>query len=309
MNIAILYGGTAPEKHASAENALAVQKELLAQGHKAPLLPFNQNLVQTLAANRYDIAFIAVQGKKHGDGCCQSLCEWAGVPYTGARAVNAGIINDKSASKKICAWHDVVTPPFIEISAKEYQMQGASWAAEYIKNTIGYPVVVKPCNQGGSLGIALLENEKSCNLLANALAIDTHILVEKYVPGSFVTVGILEVNGQTLALPPLTASCPAKNGIQLFDNTFTVRPAQLPQNVKASLEQQALLVFKALGGRAYARVDFMLDAQLVPQFLEMNAVPGLRAKSFYPEAAKLAGYSLKQVCEYIVAREIPLCAN
>lgn len=299
MKIAVVYGGYSPESSASQENARAIALALHKAGHKATLLAFNENAASKLQAG-YDLVFVATQGKYHGDGSCQAVCDLAGIPYTGTRAAAAALINDKALCKIVCAHAGLPTPPFLALRHSELRQWSKEKLERSIVQQIGFPAVAKPATQGGSYGIGYLARPADLPLVWEAFRLDDKVIVEKYIPGVFVTASLLEVQGAPLVLPLLTAK--TRGGpLQLFTGEFQIEPADFTPRLTKTLQDYSLRLFRLFEARGYARIDFMVEEETgVPWFLEINAVPGLRGKSFFPVAAELAGYDMQALCSTLV---------
>lgn len=301
MKIAVIHGGCSPEGAMSTKNAYAIAGALGHAGHSAQMVEFSQGGLPALASG-YDMAFVAVQGKHHGDGTCQAVCACAKIPYTGTRAAAAAVINDKALCKILCVHHNIPTPPFLAMTEKAFgSFAGGGKAAAC---EVAFPAVAKPATQGGSLGIRYLGGPSDLPQAREAFAFDDEVIIEQYVPGTFVTASVLEVAGRPVVLPLLTAHTAGGGPLQLFGGNFCIEPAHLGRHLEKRVEELSLALFRIFKARGYARIDYMVEkTSHIPYFLEINAVPGLRAKSFFPTAAKLAGYDLPAVCNIIVEQE------
>lgn len=301
MNIAILYGGTSPERDASEENARAIQKALAQRGHTSDMVEFSPDCISKLA-RPYDRAFIAAPGKHHGDGACQSLCELLRLPYTGTKAADAAVINNKVLCKKLCAYHGIPTARFFELEESGGGLPSQTALHTRIAAAFGYPAVAKAATQGGSFGIVYLGSELDLPRVQRVFDCDDTGLAEEFLDGQFVTVGVLEEHGIPVALPALSAVTKSvKEPLQLFDKAFSIVSPTVSRAQEAKLRETALQIFRLFKARSYARIDFMFRKQdETPYFLEINAVPGLGPKSFFPEAAKRYGYDLPTLCSAIL---------
>lgn len=306
MNIAIVHGGTSTESAISTLNANYIAIALNENGHTIKMVEFGENTYQELQSTRPDLVFIAVQGKNHGDGTMQSLCEVLNLPYTGSKAAAAALINNKSSCKSICAYHQIRTPEFLSYSKSDFFQTPRLEVMAAIERHMNYPVVAKAVSQGGSFGIELIKTRDDYELIAKTFDFDDEIIVERFIEGKFLTTSVLEIQHKPTALPTLMGfnvdELPGE--LILFNRPFLAKQAEVSQNLREELERTSLRVFHILGGKSYGRVDFMIeDATNLPYFIEMNAVPGLKPESFFPQAAEQLGISFNELIKIITDNE------
>ncbi len=302
MNIAVVYGGTSTESEISTRNAHYISIALDENGHKVRMLEYNENTCLELHSDRPDLVFIAVQGKNHGDGTMQSLCEILKLPYTGSKAVAAALINNKFLCKSICACHNIRTPEYIYFSRPAFFRTPAQDIIREIERNMSLPVVAKAVSQGGSFGIELIKTWDDYNLISKTFEFDDEIIIERFIKGTFVTTSVLEIQHKPTALTTLTGfnTDGLPEGLTLFNRPFLAKPAEYPEDLLEELEHTALRVFQILGGKSYGRVDFMIEHETgLPYFLEINAVPGLKPESLFPQAAEMSGISFNELIEII----------
>jgi len=307
MNIAVVHGGHSTESAISSKNARYITAALAENGHNAFMLEFDENTYLKLHAERPDLVFIAVQGKHHGDGTMQSICEILKIPYTGSRAAAAALINNKFHCKSICSYHHVRTPEYLYLSMQTFFGTPRQEIIQEIERKMHLPVVAKAVSQGGSFGIELIQTWDDYDLIAKAFEFDDEIIIERFIQGKPVTTSILEIQGRPTTLTTLTCLNvdQPKDGLVLFNRPFLAKPEEYPQNLLAEIEYTALKVFLLLGAKNYGRVDFMIEDETGwPYFLEINAVPGLKPESFFPQAAGISGISLSELIRIITENEI-----
>jgi D-alanine-D-alanine ligase len=242
-----------------------------------------------------DLAFITIHGTFGEDGQLQKILEERGVPYTGEGVEASRAAFDKILSKEKFREHDVVTPEWEVIQAGE-------------RPTIPIPLVVKPARQGSTVGVVIVKNASELDAaLAEAGKYDRKLLIEKFVQGRELTIGVL--GDQAL---PILEIIP-KGGFYDFNNKYPflnpqagggaehVCPAKIdPTNTK-QIQELGLRAFRALGLVVYARVDVLLSDSGDPFVLEANTIPGMTEASLLPEAAAAAGISYVDLCARIIA--------
>jgi D-alanine-D-alanine ligase len=250
-----------------------------------------------------DLVFIALHGGDGENGTLQALLDLAGIPYTGSGVLASAIAMDKVMSKKIFRVEGIPTPEWVERVAPEDP--AAPWNPELtpaeIERLGGYPVVVKPNEEGSSVGITLVERAPE---LRPALDLARHygrvVLVESFIEGRELTVGVIDDR----ALPVVEII--PQEGWYDYEHKYTAGasryevPAAIAPEMRDRLFDLSIRACRALRCRGAARVDFRLGADGVPQCLEVNTVPGLTELSLVPKAAAAAGMSYSEMIRAIV---------
>lgn len=306
--IAVVYGGTSAEKEASKENAVRIHKALMDTGCLADLMVYDENIVENLKEYQPSCVFLCVQGKHHGDGTLQAICDHLNIPYTGSQMTAAAVINDKKICKELCRLHGIRTPRDKSLTRCQYeklvgpdgQAAGDLTKLQRFLEPLGYPFVAKGDTQGGSYGIELIKSPEELKKIEGLYEYDDELLFEQFIDGRFLTVSLLERDKAVEALPVLEGSNPEKGDMILFNRPFVVSRAKISKELERDLKENAVRLFDICGAKGYGRVDFMLDEQGIPYFLEMNAVPGMREESFYPVAAELAGIGFEKLVGIIL---------
>lgn len=301
MSIAIVYGGTSTERAASTLNANGILEALTRLKYDARMLPYDETLPLRLREEAVDMVYLCVQGKGHGDGTLQAVLDFMHIPYTGSGMTAAALINDKILCKALFSFYGHQTPAWTTLSRKDFL------SGRIDTSPVGYPFVAKAPSQGGSFGIAMIESEKELDKLAPIFRYDSTLLLERFVNGTFYTVGVLEKDGELTALP-LVEGVDKREGrerLTLFTGQYEAAPARLPERVQDALRQDALAIFRETGARDYARVDYMVDESLSRLgVLEINAVPGLKPCSLLPRAAAYAGIAYDDLINGILQNAI-----
>jgi D-alanine-D-alanine ligase len=237
-----------------------------------------------------DVLFLALHGGRGEDGTIQALLEVVGVPYTGSGRLGSGMAMDKDVSKQLFRMTGVPTADWIMAPVTEREVSA----------TLGWPVVVKPSKQGSTVGLTVV---KSPDRLREAIELahryDDEVMVERFVPGRELTVGILE--GRAL---PVGEIIP-RHEIFDYECKYTpgmseeVFPADLPAEVASECCRLALRAHNALKLGGYSRVDFRLTPEGAIFCLEVNTLPGMTATSLLPQAARAAGIDFPELCDRI----------
>jgi D-alanine-D-alanine ligase/UDP-N-acetylmuramate--alanine ligase len=297
LKIAIIYGGTSTEAEVSTRNAQHVEEILSRLGYKTELVLYDFLMLEKLRLNPPDAAFICVQGKGHGDGTLQGILDFLQLPYTGSQTMAAAIINNKIVSKELFERAGIPTPPWQSLSLADYK------AGNFDFSRVGFPLVAKAPSQGGSYGIELIKSEEDIPKIETVFTYDDPILIEQFIYGRFITVGLLQRNGHLAAFPPVENLDAPETKLELivFNRPFSYKPGDVSERLKAELETISRQVFAASRAKGYARVDFMIrDEDKRPFVLEINAVPGLKQESFFPYGALLHGIKEDELMETIV---------
>ncbi|MCH8157429.1 MAG: D-alanine--D-alanine ligase [Nitrospinae bacterium] len=279
--IGILMGGLSPEREVSLSTGNAVLEAVQRKGLKGVGIDVDHDVAEALKKNGIDLAFIALHGVYGEDGTIQGLLEYARIPYTGPGVLGSALAYDKVKSKEIFKLHGIPTA--------DYQVFHRS-RRENLQRSLDLPVVVKPSNQGSSVGVSIVREEKEWDK-AMDLAFDysEEVVVEKFIEGKLLAVGM---NGEQ---PMPIVHIQPKSGFYDYEAKYTrgktdyVCPAKLDTKETQLCQDTAVDVFRALRGCGMPRVDMILDAEGTPYVLEMNTIPGLTPTSLLPMAAQQSG--------------------
>jgi len=296
--VGVIMGGTSGERDVSLRSGAAVAKALAARGHDVVRIVLSDGGDPGLAIRRsgIDVAFLALHGRLGEDGCVQGLCELYGIPYTGSSVLGSALAMDKVKSKELFRLHNLPTPPYYTVSVRD-----DLGSLEEIHGSFGFPVIVKPRGEGSSLGVARAGSlaELKSALIA-ALELDEIALVERFVTGKEVEVGIL--NGRVLGAIEVAP----KKGIYDYESKYTpgltdyYMPARLPPTRYAGVLQLAERAASVLGCSGGVRVDLLVTEGQNEYVLEVNTLPGMTETSLLPKIAECAGYDFGQLCEAIL---------
>lgn len=313
LRVAVLYGGVSSERDISIKSGKAVIEGLREAGHDVLPVDIVAEDISALVDLVPDVAFIALHGRFGEDGGVQAMLERQSIPYVGCDADSSRMAMDKMSSKCAFLSNDVPTPGFRMMVANESLPEGCGHSPiktaqelcpsfhECI-NELGLPLIVKPIREGSSVGVSFAETvEDVAAALVVALTYDDHSLVEEYVPGREITVGIL---CQT-PLPIVELRYTRR----IFDfeakysdggTQYIVDPENMTSREKRRAQEVALKAFSALGCRGFARVDMIIDRRGEPTVLEINTIPGFTSRSLFPMAAAASGIEFPALCDMLV---------
>ena len=241
-----------------------------------------------------DVVFLALHGSCGEDGRVQAALELLGVPYTGSGYLGSAIAMDKDLTKRLTAPLGVATPRWETVRYQKKDVPALSARLEL-------PCVVKPVDSGSSIGVYICrEREQLAQALEAGLALGGHCVVEQYVSGREIQVGILE----DTALPSIEII--PKEGFYDYENKYQpgaaeeICPAPIPAEWEQRLGQAALTVFRSIGLSVYARADFIVTPDGTPWFLEIKTLPGMTPTSLLPQEAAAVGIGYGELCERII---------
>ena len=302
MKVAVLKGGRSLERGVSLRSAARVEDALAGLGHEALPIDVGEDLITRLRAERPEVAFIALHGPGGEDGTVQELLEILRVPYTGPGVAACALCMDKVASKHELRTAGVPTPDWVAFNATAFRELGAADALEEIEESLGFPLVVKPASQGSSLGVKFASDRAGVpEALVAAFSYDDRVLLERYVDGRELAVGML--GAEPL---PIVEAIPREGDVFDFEARYEIGrteyacPAELPEREATEVSTVAAKAYEVLGCSGFARVDLMLGDE-GPRVLEVNAIPGLTDTSLFPMAAEAAGLSFEELVDRILA--------
>jgi D-alanine-D-alanine ligase len=292
QKIAVLMGGPGSEREVSLATGRGVSKALRSLG--AEVVDVDVRDENFELSHDVDLAFLTIHGTFGEDGQLQQILEDRGVAYTGDGIEESRIAFDKILSKERFRENNVTTPHWQVVKSGQ-------------RPTIPLPIVVKPPRQGSTVGVVIVKNARELDsAVAEAAKYDGELLIEKFVPGRELTVGIL--GDQAL---PILEIIP-KGGFYDFTNKYPflnpqagggaehVCPAKIDNDKTKEIQDLALKAYRALGLQVYSRVDVILSENNEPFVLEINTIPGMTEASLLPEAAAAAGISYVDLCTRII---------
>ncbi|MGK9476520.1 D-alanine--D-alanine ligase family protein [Melioribacter sp. OK-6-Me] len=265
----------------------------------APLSVQNYiDIVNSEAFDNIDVAFLALHGKWGEDGRIQSLLEMRNIKYTGSGVLSSSLAMNKYMAKIMFQHYDVKTPRWFIVSRKDNNVE---LIKKKIEKFFGLPCVVKPNDEGSTVGISICREYVSLEGAINrAFEYSDNVLIEEFIPGRELTVGIFE----NRALPVLEII--PRSGFYDYESKYTsgksdyIVPANIPENVARHIQSQALLAYNSVGCRQYARVDFRMTEDFKAYCLEINTLPGMTSTSLFPKMANAIGISFEELIDRIV---------
>lgn len=274
-------GGISAEREVSLVTGKAVHTALTNKGLNSVAIDVDHNIARTLDQNRIDLAFLALHGTYGEDGTIQGLLEYMKIPYTGSGVLGSALAYNKLKSKEVFMQHGIPTADY-EVVDKTNR--------HTFKRTLNLPVVIKPSDQGSSVGTSIVTEESQWPIALDlAFRYSNEILVEEYIDGKLLAIGML---GET---PLPIVDIRPKSGFYDYESKYTpgkteyTCPAELSAEETRLCGETSIRVFKALKGRGVPRVDIILSRQGIPYVLEMNTIPGMTPTSLLPRAAQQAG--------------------
>jgi len=311
LKIAVLYGGNSAEREVSLKSGKAIANGLQQNGFDVALIDTKFHKLAELSNQNIDLAFIALHGRGGEDGCIQGALEYLNIPYTGSGVLGSALSMDKIRSKQIWQALNLPTAAFSVVQKQRYK----SCEAIDILAALGGKVMVKPANEGSSIGMAMAETVQQLDkALQDAFIYDQQILVEAWINGPEYTISIL---GEQ-ALPVIHMETPHQfyDYAAKYQSTSTQYhcPCHLSKEDEIYVQALALNAFKATGAKVWGRVDLMRDLSNTDlknqwRLLEVNTVPGMTETSLVPKSAKVHGLTFAQLVEQIALLSLDEKAN
>jgi D-alanine-D-alanine ligase len=326
--IALLVGGTSPERAVSKMSGKGILQALRTLQYPTIVIDpayglhqpkeeeqfflekdftdlSNRNYIDAINSTLFDdidVVFSAMHGKWAEDGTIQSLLELRGLKYTGSKVLASALAMDKDMSKVVFRQTGVQTADWFTVNERSFELV---LITDEIKQKIGFPCIIKPNDQGSTVGLKIVQDESEVEEgIVIAQKYSSKTLIEKYIPGRELTVAIL----LNEALPVLEIV--PKSGFYDYMHKYTsgmseyIVPANIPDEVARKAQQQALTAFQALSCEGYARVDFRMNNDNELYCLEVNTLPGMTATSLVPKAAKAVGISFENLVERIIQQAL-----
>jgi len=298
--IGVLMGGPSTERAVSLESGKTVCFALKNSGCDAVAIDLKtdseKEVIEAIKNNRVAVAFLALHGRFGEDGTIQNILEKIKIPFTGSRKEASRLAMDKIASRKKFLEKNLRVPRHYNLKHdNKHDLE------EIIAYFGGFPLVVKPASHGSSIGITLAQDKNGLkSAIGIAFKFDDNIIVEEFIAGRELTVGILEEK-----FLPVVEIIP-KN--QFFDfqakysspETQYIVPARLLDGLNRAVQEAGLSAHQALGCYGCSRVDVILDKRNRPVVLEVNTIPGFTSHSLLPKAAAADNISFTELCLKLV---------
>jgi D-alanine-D-alanine ligase len=287
IKIGVLLGGRSSEREISLKSGAAVLESLVRSGYDAVAIDAKDRLVEKLKKQKVGAAFIVLHGRWGEDGTVQGLLEIMGIPYTGPGVLGSSAAMDKAVMKFILEATEIPTPAYVIAGAGD-------------RIVMKPPFVVKPANEGSTIGISMVHRKKdTAAAMELALRYDRKIVIEEFVTGQEITVAV--VNGKAL---PVVEVRPL-SGFYDFESKYTkgkteyIVPAQIPRKVAKKAEAIAMDVYRRFDLSGCVRTD-MLVRDGMPLVIDINTSPGMTETSLVPKAWACQGGSFDELIEEIL---------
>lgn len=324
MRVALFVGGASTERSVSKLSSKSIYESLIELGHEVILIdpaygnnqPKNPNdffdekdLFEVSPSNYLlavllpelklvDIAFIGLHGKWGEDGTMQSLLEMMNIKYVGSDVLASALCMDKMMTKIIFKENGIPVPKGFLVRKNNYSINET---IKQISDTLVYPIVVKPNDQGSTFGLSVCQSEVEVDAAMNfSFQFSNATLIEEFIDGRELTVGIL--NGKSL---PVLEIRP-KHNLYDYECKYTkgmseyIVPAPIPRELFEQLQKDAEISFKVTGCKGYARTDFKLRNDGSYICFEINTLPGMTSTSLLPKMAKANGMHFTELIDYLI---------
>jgi len=296
LKVAVLMGGIGEERGISFQSGNCVAEALKEAGLNVVTADIRPDNMDILEDGSIDVFFIALHGKFGEDGQLQQILEDKSLLYTGSGPTASKLAFDKMASKKAFVEAGAATPAAIEFNRdtdiRQVEKQLQQFADTY---------VIKPIRQGSSVGISIVTDRREAIAAARKVLSEFgDCMIEKFVPGREITVGIL--CGRPLPIIEVRS----KTGFYDYQAKYIDEQTEFlfdtidDSALIAKIQTTAIGCSNALGCRHFARADFILDDEEIAYALEVNTIPGFTTHSLLPKAAAKAGLSMSELCIRII---------
>ncbi len=292
--VAVLMGGTAAERPVSLKSGAAVFEALMRKGVDAVAIDVTSSPIDALGGQAFDRVFNIVHGRGGEDGVLQAVLEVLGLPYTGSGVMASALSMDKLRTKLCWLGYGLPTPRW-------YFLKSPDDIDECISQ-LGFPVIVKPAQEGSSIGMSKANNRSELvNSFETAAEFGCDVYAESWVVGKEYTVGLLDGK----ALPVIRLETP--NAFYDYEAKYIANttkyhcPSGLSVEEEKRLQDLAVKAGEVIGIRGWSRVDVFIDSNSKPQLIEINTVPGMTDHSLVPMAAKQAGIEFDDLVWQILA--------
>jgi D-alanine-D-alanine ligase len=307
MHVLVLAGGLSAERDVSlrsgrrvAEALRGVRPEWEVQEHDV-----DAALLDRLRTHRPDCIVPLLHGAAGEDGALRDVLEALGIPFVGSGAAASRLAFDKPIAKELALQAGVRTPACVAMPQSTFRELGAAAVLDAVVDRLGLPLVVKPSRGGSSLGTSIVHTATDLPAaMVGAFAYGDVVLMEQYVAGTEVALGVFERDGDLLALSAVEIVPPG----ELYDyaarytagTTEFFCPARLADDVAERAQAVALNLHLLLGLRDWSRTDVIVDADGTPWFLEVNVAPGMTETSLFPQALAAAEVGLGDLTAELV---------
>jgi len=301
LRVGVLCGGKSREREVSLRSGANVFAACRRLGLDAVQIDVDNDIAFRLREEGVQLAYIALHGRYGEDGCIQGLLECMGIPYTGSGVLASAIAMNKLSTKRFLAAEGIRQPPCVLIG------HDAAASCKEARERFGFPLVVKPTEEGSSIAVRIAHDAGALLAAANEVSAQyPQSIIEQYVHGREITTGVLGTGDEAFALPVLGLEPVGGKEFYDYEAKYTagltrfVLPAALPPAVYGCAQDVALRVHKILGCRGLSRVDAIVDESGEVWIIEVNTLPGMTETSDIPAEAKEAGIGFDALVERIL---------
>lgn len=300
LRIAVLLGGRSAERQVSLDTGDQVAMALESVGHTVTRVDTGDiGFIETVRTGGFDVAFICLHGRFGEDGTVQGLLELLELPYVGSGVLASALAMDKVVSKQVFVSAGIKTPAWETVRA------GEDVFLEDISLRLGDKVVVKPVSEGSSVGMSIVHDRNELGpAVEQALEHDRTVLIEQFVAGAEVTVGVL---GNEDLEPLPTLEIVPEHEFYDYESKYIpgmsrhIIPARVDEEARKECQRIAVEAHRALRCRGMSRSDTIVTPEGEVYLLEVNTIPGMTRTSLLPDAARAAGIEFPQLCDRLVA--------
>ncbi|MDH5444894.1 MAG: D-alanine--D-alanine ligase [Gammaproteobacteria bacterium] len=296
--VAVLMGGWSAEREVSLKSGAAVLAAMQQRGIDAHGIDVQRTtVIQELEQGKFDRAFNILHGPGGEDGVIQGMLEVLGIPYTGSGVMASALAMDKLRTKQLLDGIGLPTPNYMVLDEEtDY---------EYVAANLGLPVMVKPAQQGSSIGMSKVDEVDQLHHAYHAAAeFDGDVIAEQWIHGKEYTVAILGNE----ALPAILLETPREfydfEAKYQSNDTQYICPCGLDKEHESQLQRLALSTFQALGAKGWGRVDLFVDNDGHAWVIELNTLPGMTDHSLVPMAAKAKGIEFDELVVSVLSQTL-----
>ena len=299
-NILVILGGNSKEREVSLNSGKACFQAIRKLGYKAKVFDPAKNFLNEIDSSKVDLIFNALHGEFGEDGIAQSFFEYLRIPYTHSGVISSMNAMDKEVSKKIFLENKILTPNSFAIEKPNFKKKNLINKL-VTKHQLTFPIVVKPTNEGSSIGVKICKNLKSLNLeTKNLFKKYDNLIFEKFIGGQEVQVAVMNGKGLgAIELIPSRKFYDYKAKYYKSAKTTHVMPANISKKKHKEVLKIAEKAHKILKCRGVTRSDFKFFKNKF-YLLEINTQPGMTDLSLVPEIAKYKGISFEQLVNKII---------
>ena len=311
MQVLVLAGGLSAERDVSLRSGRRVAEALRAAQPEWQVLErdVDSTLLDELAADAPDCVIPLLHGSAGEDGALRDVLECLGLPYVGSRAAASRLAFDKPVAKTLVRRAGVATPDAVSLPHATFRELGAPGVMSALERGIGLPLVVKPSRGGSALGVSVVHaSEELPAAMVGAFAYGDVAMLERFIGGTEVAVGVMEGADGPIALPAVEIA--PDGGFYDYAARYTAGttefhvPARLDSAVAEAAAAAAITAHATLGLRDWSRSDLIVDTEGTPWFLEANVAPGMTETSLVPQALAAAGVDMGSQMAALVERAI-----